>query len=95
MREDLAELFFLLKVDLIDYRKYIFYIWDTIQKATTAGFAVSVLGPNNSVNGEGMLAQQGFEDGEMGTGFLTLDDEAEAIVDVSDLPKLVQVALGS
>jgi hypothetical protein len=42
-----------------------------------------------------MLAQQGFEDGEMGTVFLTLDDEAEAIVDVSDLPKLVQVALGS
>ncbi|CAM8658034.1 hypothetical protein MCEMSE6_02793 [Oxalobacteraceae bacterium] len=95
MKEDLAELFFLLKVDLIDHRKNIFYIWDTIQKSTSAGFAVFVLGPNDSVNGEGMLAQQGFEDGEMGTGFLTLDDEAEAIVDVSDLPKLVQVALGS
>ena len=95
LSEDLAELFFLLKVDLIDHRKNIFYVWDTIQKSTAAGFAVSVLGPNDSVNGEAMLAQQGFDDGEMDTGFLTLDDEAEAIVHVGDLPKLVQLALGS
>jgi hypothetical protein len=91
--DDLRELYFILKIDLIDHHKNISYVWDRIEKASSVGCSISVLGPTESVNGEARLGQQGFENGEMSTGFFTLDDPEDAIVEIAQLPEPVQLAL--